>query len=430
MEYVEICKKPGDCKNFSRLVMGTDHLRQDGWTADGQPALSETAAFEVLDEAAKWGINFFDTAPIYVGGVENMLGRWRCLRNASILTDAFYYHPNLNPDRRLYILSKGGFPFDLFWAQHLEAGTHSAELKDELVRLGVLALNDRETTPPSPLRAPLKNAPAGTYASRLFGNQSQITQRIAGELVHSTENLMGEIAIYLMHRDDGDAVAFRAVKRVQTPVLSIMRAIGSEQISKQFWTYGWSNWQTQRIEESAQLTAADPNLPKPAISSPYFSLFEMSGLSIHALGVQVTHAEMMDPNFQNGIKIMPYSPIGGFSILDQPEPVWDNAKMAAKSKFEKGDPYWQNVYYAIFTDANEARWNRVLTFTKTFNDTNGTSYTVDQMINAYALAHPRTDLLAIGAITVEQVRRTVNALQLAKELTPQDLNYLYDGTRK
>jgi len=39
------------------------------------------------------------------------------------------------------------------------------------------------------------------------------------------------------------------------------------------------------------------------INSPYFSLFEMSDQTIHALGSQVTHAEMMDPNFLAGIKI-------------------------------------------------------------------------------------------------------------------------------
>ena len=46
----------------------------------------------------------------------------------------------------------------------------------------------------------------------------------------------------------------------------------------------------------------------------------MSKRTIHAGGIQVTHKEMMDENFQKGIKIMPYSPLGGFSIFDKPEP--------------------------------------------------------------------------------------------------------------
>ena len=35
---------------------------------------------------------------------------------------------------------------------------------------------------------------------------------------------------------------------------------------------------------------------------------------------------------------------------------------------------------------------------------------------------------AIGPITVEQVRRTVKALELSKLLSRQDLDFLYSGT--
>ena len=70
-------------QKFSRLVMGTDHLLQNDWTNEGQK-VSEEEAFKVLDEAARNGINFFDTAPIYVGDAENRLGKWRKSRAAQV----------------------------------------------------------------------------------------------------------------------------------------------------------------------------------------------------------------------------------------------------------------------------------------------------------------------------------------------------------
>lgn len=398
MEYVEISGK-----SFSRIVMGTDHLLQGDWTKQGQPQPTDEEAFRVLDEAARLGINFFDTSPIYVGDAENRLGKWKKSR----------------PDLKLYVLSKGGFPFDLFWAKRLEAGSHSRELKATLIKDGILASADGTA---------LKNVPPGTYASRLYGSHEQIASRVSEELGHTLKNLNDDIAVYLMHRDDGDAVRFDEVKRDKTPVRTIMEALANPKVGNKFGLLGWSNWETERVDESVRLAKADGKLPKPVLNSPYFSLFEMADKrSIHALGVQVTHKQMMDPDFQKGIKIMPYSPLGGFSILDKPEPKWENAKADAKKKFDDGDPYWQNVYPSIFTPANEARWHRVVAFTKAFNQKHGSAWTVDQMMNAYALAHPRTDLLAIGALTIEQVRRTVASLELAKQLKPRDLDYLYSG---
>src|SRR3989344_854372 len=250
MEYVDICDRAGECKKFSRLVMGTDHLVQGNWTGEGQPELTEEQAFKVLDEGAKHGINFFDTSPIYVGGVENKLGRWKSSRAPMILADEFYYEPGLNPDRKLYVLSKGGFPFDLFWAKQLEPGTHSAELMTELQNLGVIGPHAfiSENMP-----IPLRNVPAGTYASRLYGSQDQITTRISEELGHTLSNLNGDITIYLMHRDDGDAVNFKAIERPQTFVKTIMQAIGANIMADQLWMLGWSNWQTDRVVESIKL---------------------------------------------------------------------------------------------------------------------------------------------------------------------------------
>ena len=417
MEYVEVCNRENSCKKFSRLIMGTDHLKQSGWTYDGEPEKNDEEVYKILDESARLGINLFDTAPIYVGSVENRLGRWRASRRDLVLKNNFYASADLNPDRKLYALSKGGFPFDLYYAKHLAPGTHSERLQEELQRLGVL------TSPTTSLN----NVPPGTYASRLYGSGEQIKQRVLEEITNSSSQLNEDITIYLMHRDDGDFVGFQPLEREQTPVRNLMEALSAPEISGKYWMLGWSNWKTDRVNESIDLAGENPALAKPAFNSPYFSLFEMSSRSIHAGGIQVTHQEMMDPNFQKGIKLSPYSPLGGFSILDKPEPRWENTKKAAKKKYDEGDAYWQNVFRAIFTKANEARWKRVVKFTGEFNAKHGTTYTIDQMINAYALAHPRTDFLTVGPITLEQLRRTVGSLKLARMLTPKDLEYLYSG---
>jgi aryl-alcohol dehydrogenase-like predicted oxidoreductase len=422
MQYKKICRSSKDCKLFSKLVMGTDHLVQENWINDSWPETTTEELFEILDEAAKLGINFFDTSPIYVGGIEYKLGQWLTSRESLLKFASFYENSSLNPDKQAYVLSKGGFPFDLSYSQELEVGLHSAELINELKEIGSLQIPlsiSKETL--------LTNVPAGTYASRLFGTIDSIKKRVLVELGHTSKNLNGKITMYLMHRDDADFVNFKEIKRQQTSVTNIMKALSSFEVSDQFWGLGWSNWRNKRVNKSVTISKSNENLLKPLINSPYFSLFEMSRTSIHAGGIQVTHEEMMDDNFQKGINIMPYSPLGGFSIFDKPAPVWENARKAAKLKYDNGDPYWQNVYKAIFTKENEKRYYRVVQFTSDFNKIHHTSYTLDQMINAYALAHPRTDLLAIGPVTIEQLRRTVQSLELAKLLTPKDLDYLHSG---
>lgn len=53
MEYVELCRSGNDCKRFSRLVMGTDHLAQGQWTSDSQPEPDSTHVFNVLYDGSK-----------------------------------------------------------------------------------------------------------------------------------------------------------------------------------------------------------------------------------------------------------------------------------------------------------------------------------------------------------------------------------------
>jgi aryl-alcohol dehydrogenase-like predicted oxidoreductase len=404
--------------------MGTDHLAQGDWVFNGQSEPSEEQIFAVLDEAARLGINFFDTAPIYVGGIENKLGKWLNSRRQSLSQESFYYNSDLNPDKKVYLLSKGGFPFDLYYAKKLEAGTHSEALKKVLRENQVLGAN---VSPAADRSLPLSNVPAGTYASRIYGDTAQITKRVSEEVGHTKANLGSDLVVYLMHRDDGDYFKFNEVKRDKMPVQSIMKALSDNKLSDQYALLGWSNWETDRVNQSVQVAASDASLRKPTFNSAYFSLFEMSSRSIHAGGVQVTHSDMMNPNFQKGVMQGPYSPLGGFSILDKPEPRWENAKRSAREKYDAGDAYWQNVFYSVFTEANEARFNRVESFTKKFNNEHNTSYTIDQMINAYALAHKRTDFLTVGPVTVEELRRTVGSLKLSRMLTEKDLEHLYSG---
>lgn len=411
MEYKEICNPSGECRKFSRLIMGTDHLVQAGWQNENQKEISREKFNELLDEAVRLGINLFDTSPIYVGSVEKKLGEWQKSRTEMIKEEDFYYQKNLNPDRKIYTLSKGGFPFDLYYSKKIPEGENSEEL------LNFLKVNNYTS----------ENMPTGTYASRLYGSSEQIKNRVLEEISNSSLQLNNEIAVYLMHRDDNDYVNFKKIPRKQTSVFDIMTSLSSKEIASKYFILGWSNWETDRINESLVLARKNKNFTNPFMNSAYFSLFEMGKKSIHAGGIQNTHSEMNDVNFQKGINQMSYSPLGGFSIFDKPTPIFENAKKDAKIKFDNGDAYWKNVYEAIFTIENEARFTRVQNFTAEFNLKHNTNYTIDQMINAYALAHKRADFLTIGPVNIEQLRRTVDSLKLSKKLTESDLDYLHHG---
>ncbi|MDD3147718.1 MAG: aldo/keto reductase [Candidatus Riflebacteria bacterium] len=405
MEYIEVRNEKNERVKFSRLILGTDHLAQEDWYGPNSRKITEQGINELLDEAVRLGINLFDTSPIYVGDIEFRLGKW------------IESYRQKNPGKKLYTLSKGGFPFDLYWAKKLPAGENAFCLLEMLKTKGIMAEGYTD----------LPNVPNGTYASRLFGSKELIIERVSEELGHTMKNLKTYPDVYLMHRDDGDFINFEPVKRSQNSVKTIMEALSSREIREKYTFLGWSNWKPHRITRSLALAKKQTDLAKPVFNSPYFSLFEMSERAIHAGGVQVSHEDMQDENFLKGIKMMPYSPLGGISILDRPEPCWENARKDARRKYAQGDPYWKNVYHAIFTCANEERYNRVVRFTNDFNKKHKTSYAVDQMANAYALAHKRTDFLVIGPITIEQLRRTVAALKLSKMLTREDLDFLYYG---
>lgn len=316
---------------------------------------------EVLDEAVRLGINTFDTAPIYTDSIEKRLAAWLISQQ--------------RPD--LYVITKGGFPRDLG---------------------------------------------PGTYYSRLVGSSEKIAANVFEELKKSRARYIENITIYLMHRDDVDFKFYQRVDRPQTPVKTILEALSMPALRKKYLMVGLSNWETARVDESQALARANPELVRPVCNSPYFSLLEMGAVTIHSGGVQVKHEEMMNPDFQSGVKLMTYSPLGGFSIFSKS---WEVAKENARQLKNQHDRYWGNVYEAIFHDANEKRFKRAVEFTAEFNARHGTSYTLDQIANAYILAHPRTDFLIIGPRSIEQLRRTVQALEIAKLLTDKDLDYLY-----
>ncbi len=322
----------------------------------------EERMIEVLNEAVKLGINTFDTAPIYAMSSEYKLANWLKSLNRS----------------DLYVITKGGFPRDFA---------------------------------------------AGRYHSRLKGTPEQIVANIYEQLKWSQASLGAiGITIYLMHRDDADYTDYVKVARPQTPVKTILSALSHPFLRHRYLMVGVSNWETHRVEESQRVAMQNPDLVRPVCHSPYFSLFEMGNFSIHSGGVQVTHDEMMKPDFQKGVKIMTYSSLGGFSVLSRG---WGAAKKTALELKQQKERYWGHVYDAIFHDENEKRYQRAVEFTDRLNKKHGTAYTLDQIFTAYVLAHPRTDFLVIGPRSVEQLRRTVQALEVAKLLTPEDLEYLY-----
>lgn len=316
---------------------------------------------EILNEAVRLGINTFDTAPIYTDGIERRLGAW------------------LKTQKRtdLYVITKGGFPRDLG---------------------------------------------PGTYESRLKGDRPRITANVLEEVRGSRAKYDRPITIYLMHRDDADFRNYERVDRPQTPVETILEALSDPSLKQHYHMVGVSNWTTARVVESQRVARERPDLMRPVCHSPYFSLLEMGPVTIHSGGVQVTHAEMMRPDFQPGVKLMTYSPLGGFSIVRRG---WEAAKQDALARKQRGDRYWGHVYDALFHDANARRYQRAIDFTQRLNERHGTRYTLDQVLDAYVLAHPRTDFLVIGPRSVEQLRRTVEALEVARLLTPEDLDYLY-----
>lgn len=326
---------------------------------------SRAQAIEVLDEAVRLGINAFDTAPIYDGYIEQTFATWLASKQRS----------------DLHVITKGGFPRDLG---------------------------------------------PGTYDSRLKGSQAAIAANVREELEGSRSKYDRVISVYLMHRDDADFAAYARIVRDQTPALTILEALTSPLLRRHYRMLGLSNWTEARIIEARAAALRHPGLVQPVCSSPYFSLLEMSGTTIHSGGVQVTHADMLKPGFLPGVRLMTYSPLGGFSIVT---PGWEQARERALSLKKANDRYWGRVHDAIFHDANAARYARAEAFMKRFNAAHGSAYTLDQVLHAYVLAHPRTDYVVIGPRDVGALRRTVRALELSRLLTPRDLEELHGDAK-
>lgn len=417
MQYVKLCGRNKDgtekCVYLSRLVMGTDHLGTQ-WVQESFPekekfkgkdgkidqTLVNNHARKMFESAVSAGINMFDTSPIYEGGIEYTLGNWIHGKGG----------PNNNNDRSddLYVLSKGGFPYDI------GPGEYRSRFRVE------------------------------EGNSSRIGNHEEVVANLAEEMYWSHKNLHGVILFWIMHRDDIRYENYQKIEDFtqdgkidehdkQITALKILEAISdneertievitsegerkdllagveSRKLRDHYQWTGVSNWSSKRVEEILEAADSHPNLAQPMINSPYFSLFEMDEkFTIHSGGVQVKHAEMMNKNFQKDILIMPYSPLGGFPIFDSlirlegkeeitEGDVWEKARQEAAKLDIVKDRYWGNAYEAIFTDANKGRFERVYA-ASTYFTLNGKDFTVDQWVNAWVLAHPRTDLLAIGPI--------------------------------
>jgi len=114
MEYIEVRNERNERIKFSRLIMGTDHIAQEDWYGDTPRKINEQYIHELLDEAARLGINLFDTSPIYVGDIEYKLGKW------------MQKYRLRNPGHRVYALSKGGSPSICIGQKNcLKAKTHT-----------------------------------------------------------------------------------------------------------------------------------------------------------------------------------------------------------------------------------------------------------------------------------------------------------------
>jgi aryl-alcohol dehydrogenase-like predicted oxidoreductase len=523
------------CRYMSRLIMGTDHINQPKWRRDTE-GRSEVQARAVLYEAIRHGINTFDTAPIYIIDAENRVGTWlrefrdyvqsgtvsdklrqwmvdaitpnpddldndleerkqvvEWLQKREAIKAYLFEHKSLkfgaaqeDATLLMHVITKGGFPFDLFHLGCFPTGNdhlltpsdHSATIRQQADAAAGRPLLGCEKGQSGgykwdkPSTDTEKRVPPGTYASRLFGDETQIAERLADEFGNSNLNLNGDIAVYLMHRDDGDYFGFQPLRSNEekqlTPVATIMAGIQKAGIPLPGIPgegpprmIGWSNWKTSRVNDSITLQT---QFFRPVMNSAYFSLLEMKDeLPIHAGGVQSKHAEMMDPDFQKGILQSSYSPLGGFSILDQPgqSPAekWHNAEAHARNKAEAGDPYWQNVYFSIFCNdkkppvedmfrrtklyalksqpvnkldlfgsckspnrANWLRFERAAIYVTKMTPKQGVRYSLDQLMNAYALAHTRADFVTVGPITLGQVRNTAEgAIEMSRQLTASDL---------
>eukprot|EP00727_Mastigamoeba_balamuthi_P005638 m51a1_g1694 hypothetical protein (511) ;mRNA; f:477552-479414 len=322
---------------------------------------------QVINEALRLGINAIDTAPIYIDS-EYFLSHY---------VPSHYLSGSSSgcPACPVRIITKGGFPYDL--------------------------------------------AP-GTYRSRLVGSRSDITNKVKEELDGSLSRL-GHVDLWLMHRDDFDSDNYALTVRERTPVSDILGALSDGAVRNNYGLLGVSNWRTERIAESQRVQGT----VRPVANSPYFSLMAMNGEhTIHVGGVQVSHEDMMDMSFQPGVKIMSYSPLAGFSLFSRG---WDAARQTALDLKNNNDRYWGHVFDAIFTEENHQRFIRAGQFAERYNREHGTSITIDQVANAWALAHPRLDHLIIGPRNLDALHRTIAAIEVAKNLTAADLHWLFYG---
>lgn len=328
--------------------------------------LNDTELNNLLDKALQLGINTFDTSPIYIFDIENRFGNWL----------------KKQKDRsKIHTITKGGFPHD--------------------------------TAP-------------GTYSSRLTGSKDEMVNGILEEIKWSSLHLE-DITVYLMHRDDIYFKDYFEIIKKQTPVVNIIEALADPRLRTKYSMIGVSNWKRHRVEKAQKVAGSDM---KPLFNSPYFSLMEMSNGTIHSGGVQAKHDDMMNSKFEKGVFIAPYSPLGGFPVFSLG---WDAAKQMALdikngATIANKDPrYWGHVHDVIFTSENKKRYDRAEKFRKKLNKKYNTNFTLDQMVNAYALAHKRADFIIIGPTSIDKLTRSHESLSISKLLKPKHLEYLYRG---
>ena len=97
----------------------------------------------------------------------------------------------------------------------------------------------------------------------------------------------------------------------------------------------------------------------------------------------------------------------------------------------KSQPVSKPDMFASCKSPNRANWlrfERAANYVAKTTPKQGVTYSLDQLMNAYALAHTRADFVTVGPITLGQVRNTATgAIELSRLLTASDLEYLYSG---
>jgi len=308
--------------------------------------------FELLDEAWRLGIRAFDTARVYGGGeCERILGRWL----AGECDDGGRDAEVAAVRRQATVITKGGCgEASEFWAPNLDPGSLRAELEASLARLG-------------------------------------------------------EIDVYLLHRDQVD--------RDTAEIVETMDAFVSEGLVK---AWGVSNWRADRLDQARRYALA-AGLEPPRYSSLQDSLATPARAPWPG-------TVFMDPAERAWYERHPEVAVLGWECLGKGFLAgrWsrDDARPARRDD-DDGDVYsndWREnrLKAAYLTEANFDRRDRAALL----GDSRG-GYRPEQVAIAWCLARPYTSHVITATVNPRHLRSNVRSLGL--DLSPDEAAWLEHG---